>query len=109
MPRFLTGARVAFAVALALLNAFCFVRCLVQSCDSGAMTCHSHGPAKAHACPPQHDFKAAPASVSSAIPVVTALNLTEAKVQPAAPWRADTSGIWSPPPAFPEAPRLLRI
>lgn len=52
----------AFAITLVLVNAHCFVQCLVQSCDPGTPPCHSsnHSSNKTSpVCPQQHEVKAA--------------------------------------------------
>jgi len=72
MARVFAAAKVMFAVALTLANAVCFVQCLAQPCDGGAMPCHSHGPAKAHVCQPQHGFRAAVVTLTAATPALKA-------------------------------------
>src|SRR5580658_3009189 len=108
MVRFLIAVRVTLAVALALLNAVCFVQCLVQSCDGNPMPCHSHAPAKAHACPPQHDLRIVPASLSTATAALNAAGPVEVADHSAAQPR-DPADFASPAPLSTGAPKPLRI
>src|ERR1017187_9770931 len=44
-------------VALVVLNAQCFAKCLTQTTDSGPAHCHQHGKAKSGHCSLQHDLR----------------------------------------------------
>jgi hypothetical protein len=47
------------AIALVLINAGCFARCVVQSCQDAPPPCHSHSKGDAKHCPQQNQMKAA--------------------------------------------------
>jgi hypothetical protein len=63
------------SIALALANAQCFTRCLVEATYNATPPCHSHGnsPAKTQASGPQHDLRptAAPMVPLSALAAST--------------------------------------
>jgi hypothetical protein len=59
--RFGSFITIAVMLALALVNAQCYFRCLLQACDTTSTPCHSHGPTKSVQCVQQHDVKTPPA------------------------------------------------
>src|ERR1700676_3445004 len=50
---------VLLAITLALANAGCFARCVVQSCQDSKPPCHSHGSTEPQHCPQQNQMKMA--------------------------------------------------
>jgi hypothetical protein len=102
--RFFAGkVLILLTIALALANARCFSRCLVQPCgQQGSMSCHSHGKSNSANCAHHHDMTAAAAGAlhaSGECPFVLAgtpagIELeasqhTVAAEDPAPPWSAD--------------------
>src|SRR5580658_140990 len=91
------------SIVLALANAQCFARCLVEVPDNAPPPCHSHG--KTQVLPPQHDLR------PSAAPTVwTAGSLVSVPVgQFAATPFTDTAELRPPPFAIATIPLPLRI
>jgi hypothetical protein len=91
------------SIALAIANAQCFTRCLVELPDNAPPPCHSHG--KTQVLPPQHDLR------PTAAPTVQAAgSLAPVPVgQFAAAPFTDIGELRPPPLAITTAPLPLRI
>jgi len=100
---------VLLAITLALANAGCFARCIIQSCQDSPPPCHSHSKSDAGHCPQQNQMKTAVASAVTFdwgvafIPADRPVEVTQAEQLYSAP----TSSL-TPPWAAPE-PLALRI
>src|SRR5271154_4097271 len=65
------------SITLALANAQCFARCLVEAPDNAPPPCHSHG--KAQVLPPQHDLRP---TAAPAVPLCVVAVSTDAIASP---------------------------
>src|SRR5271170_5093983 len=104
MPCALARVVILLSVALALANAQCFTRCLVQPADNAMPPCHSHGHSngKAQASGPQHDIR------PSAAPMVPLSALAAHTNVIASPFSATTE-LRPAPLAVARTPLPLRI
>src|SRR5208282_1295825 len=100
MRRALSRVVILLSVMLALANAQCFARCLVQPADHAAPPCHSHG--KAQAPTQQHDWRQA--SVAQLFAPVG-----EITVRPVALTVIEPGELRPPPLVFSTIPLPLRL
>ncbi|HEV2689550.1 MAG TPA: hypothetical protein VGV35_13395 [Bryobacteraceae bacterium] len=69
-------------IALALVNARCFSKCLVElCCQKGTMPCHSQGKSTSADCSHHHDLTAPEASASPAADAVCMLALIPVSIE----------------------------
>jgi|SRR5579864_934264 len=109
MLRFPGKVLILLAIALALANAGCFARCIVQSCEASPPPCHSHSKGDAGHCPQQNQMKTAVTSAvaldwgAAFIPVDEPAEVTQTE-QPVSFVASSVTPLWSVP-----APLALRI
>src|SRR5580700_9721399 len=96
----LARAFILLSIALALANAQCFTRCLVEAADNATPPCHSHG--KTQVLPAQHDLR------PTAAPTVALCALAVSTNVIALPFLA-AAELHPPPPAVSAIPLSLRF
>jgi hypothetical protein len=98
-----------FAITLALANAACLGRCIVQSCQDTPPPCHSHSQGDGSHCPQQNQMKTAVTGVLTVAWYIALLPMDSPGEAMQAELPLSFRAAPAPPPGSTMAPVTLRI